>query len=76
MTSAPAAPAAPSLKTLLTAGELTGVRALGAHDVPSLLRIVPNRYVVPGALRSLHDVAEGEDVSVLVHVVASRERRM
>lgn len=66
----------PSLASVLTPAELKGVRALGAEDLEGLLRIVPNRYVIPGALRALQDVHEGEDVSAVVHVVSARDRRM
>jgi ATP-dependent DNA helicase RecG len=68
--------AAPMLKDLLTSAELKAVRRLDALDLDEALRITPRRYVVPGPLRSLRDLVEGDEMSAPVTVVAVRDRRM
>lgn len=74
---APAGPTAPAaLADLLSTAELAAVGRLGARDLGQLLRIPPNRYVVPGPIRSLHELHEGEEISAVVTVRDVRERSM
>lgn len=82
MTERPAAGAVPStrgpvaLGEILSAPELAAVRKLGAHDLGEMLRIPPRRYVVPGPLRTLQELHEGEEISAVVTVEGVRERSM
>lgn len=66
----------PELSELLTAGELRAVRAQGAEDLDDMLRLTPLRYIVPGELRDLGALREGDDATVIVRVVGSQARRM
>jgi ATP-dependent DNA helicase RecG len=66
----------PALGEVLTDAELKALRLQGAEDLDDMLRLIPLRHVVPGELRSLRELHEGQDVSAIVSVVDSRTRRM
>ncbi|UYG16092.1 ATP-dependent DNA helicase RecG [Brachybacterium huguangmaarense] len=66
----------PELSEMLTARELKAARTLGVADLGHLLRLPPNRYVVPGPLNFLGDMTEGEEVSAVATVRDVRDRSM
>ncbi|WP_259557090.1 ATP-dependent DNA helicase RecG [Brachybacterium sillae] len=65
-----------TLHRLFTPKELRAIQALGVEDLDELLRVTPLRYVVPGPLRALDDVRDGEEVSVIVQVRRVSDRPM
>ncbi|MFC0673327.1 ATP-dependent DNA helicase RecG [Brachybacterium hainanense] len=64
------------LEAFLTGKQVTVARKLEPRDLDDLLRILPRRYVVPGPLRAISTLHEGEDVSVIATVQDARHRRM
>ncbi|GAB2545175.1 ATP-dependent DNA helicase RecG [Brachybacterium huguangmaarense] len=66
----------PDISELMGARELASVRALGVRDLADLLRVAPNRYVVPGDLSFLSSMAVGDEVSSIATVTGVRDHRM
>lgn len=66
----------PALAEILAPKELAAMEAFGIEDLPSMLRLVPRRYVVPGPLRALRSTEVGEEISAVVTVESARARRM
>lgn len=69
-------PGVPPLEELLDAKQKRALATMGIRDLPSALRMMPRRYVTPAPLRSLHEVAEGTEMSAFVRVLSLRDRRM
>ncbi|MDK7742129.1 ATP-dependent DNA helicase RecG [Helcobacillus massiliensis] len=66
----------PALTTILSPKELKAVRGFGVETAEELLRVSPNRYKVPGPVRDLHSLQEGDDITVIATVIDISEHRM
>ncbi|WP_106506969.1 ATP-dependent DNA helicase RecG [Brachybacterium timonense] len=66
----------PALDELLEPKQKRALASFAVRDLGALLRFRPRRYVTPAPLRSLHEVADGEEMTAFVQVQSVRDRPM
>lgn len=64
------------LEEVLESKELKAMHGFDVHTLDDMLRFAPRRYTVPAALRSIHEVAEGEEMAAVVTVTGLTARSM
>ena len=66
----------PPLASILTPAELKALGTDSAMTIEDLLLDIPFRYIVPGPVRQLDALRDGDDVSLFVDVVSVTDRPM